>query len=199
MARKSTGAKAPGPALSFPPEVRSSRTAASLENFRHLATYEKNPLYVWEAIELCAATGTTLPDWCLNYIQATAILIRDIRNRHFDAEAFRTDANGYLKHRKAYRADHAIKAIPKALQLEGKGWNAFTKYAAAERKIHDTATYDAGTARPKHLSNRFGGTDAAIEAIRVRHPIEKKESVLRRVRQGRSLLPPTQRAKPKGD
>jgi hypothetical protein len=208
MARRGQRAKPVAPAHQMTPEemqeaaripstdeeweqFRRAASEAASERYRQLSVDTKNPIYIWQAILAFLAHNEPLPDWCIEYIKCCAIemhhlvvnLVRDERN------------NGALLPlppiSSAVRA--VTDAVPAALQLRRRGWNAFRQYAADQRRMQDGTT--AAAAPLVNLSK----VDLVKKIARRRQFSETSESwlVRKQIKEGRRLLALGERTKPR--
>jgi len=105
-----------------PMPVQVGHIDKGLDYYRGMFERTKNPLFVWQAIDMCkrlapSAFGGTLPDWCLDYIAQSARRVCDLVANSYPTAPTRLLAP--LTH------IDATKGIPGALGFEGQGKKPF--------------------------------------------------------------------------
>lgn len=149
-----------------------------LESYHAKCRKTGNPIYVFQAIQLCRQQAyhaeillnepprptTLLPDWVLEYLVAAT------------KEALRL-AHG----QDTLDPDDALRRLPQALFLSRKGWNAFAAFAADSRK-------EAIADKVADLREHEGmSLEDAARQVSEEEGLSHSRSVLRIVQQAKAL------------
>ncbi len=151
---------------------------------------QKNPLYVWDAIQMCllpqdvdpkeATIPDTLPDWCMLYLARVAYEIWMLVNQglrsphpfHYGQPSHERDELTPLQ---------CVERLPAILGVSRPGWNAFERLQA-EREREMDAAFAYGL-------TMFGiKSSAAEEKIADTRGIEELTTVAKRISRGRRAV-----------
>ena len=151
---------------------------------------QKNPLYVWDAIQMCllpqdvdpkeATIPETLPDWCMLYLARVAYEIWMLVNQGLPSP------NPFHRGRPSPERDgltplQCVERLPAILGLSRPGWNAFERLQA-EREREMDAVFAHG------LTMLGVTSSAAQERIADARGIEELTTVAKRISRGRRAV-----------
>jgi hypothetical protein len=97
------GAACGGSAMPFEdPWFRDGKTMSPLDWERRMYERTKNPLHAWRAYQICSELMRggiygcdSLPEWVLDYFDATTLVIQDLFNESFDGNVPQRIADGF--------------------------------------------------------------------------------------------------------
>jgi hypothetical protein len=173
------------------PDFETKRHSSMIEDLRHRAIEQENPLYVWEAILRSFSVNDPLPDWCIVYLKTTAILLHRLMQNGHCGVGNDTRSKPRRLAAKGQEWRRISDTVAAALQLKSKGWNAFRDHASAERKIIDAVSARAATIAPDIFPDN---------GIAKRHNYSETSSarlVRRQIQAGNKLLNRDDRTKPR--
>lgn len=163
-----------------------------LERARRNYFQKCNPLYAWEAVNICNLAGyppLPLPQWCLNYVVTVAVRMGSLgRLNNPKTYPFavpgetREDNNDRIGkwQRTKIRPAEAVAMLPWVLSVTRPGWNAFADHEGAQSAALLAAQYDG---MPDHWIPR-------VLAKAEKHRNISPETVKRRIRRGRRVGKP---------
>jgi hypothetical protein len=189
MAKKKMTMVAPrAPEPGKPMSVEEFRRQAIEQYERLFAPREsekQNGLYVWLAIAESRMAAVPMPDWCLDYIhQAAGAIFWDWQKTRLTKPSDPNEVCYAIKH----------------LKLSADGWNAFRQAKADFAKVEDAGRWESAEAQVGTTLEPILSREWAVQLImKARGLTETNDDrqAMRRVREGKKLLHPNGKTKPK--
>jgi hypothetical protein len=159
--------------------------ATELEHLRSAWERQGDPLYIWEAIQICPIPGNVnpnaapvqemLPSWCMANIVHVAFEFWKLINAGLPCPNPPVPGRHQPKNDNTLTPLDCLEKVPAILGLSRPGWNAFERLQRERERA----------AFPQGLRHSGVTASAAQEAIANARQIEELTTVAKRIRSGR--------------